>query len=48
MNIYLNLKESCPKDWGNYTIKKNSKAFLWTQQNISKIWYLLNTNNCRI
>lgn len=21
MNIYLNLKESCPKDWGNYSIR---------------------------
>ena len=22
MNIYLNLKESCPKDWGIYTDRR--------------------------
>lgn len=23
MNIYLNLKESCPKDWGNYSANES-------------------------
>lgn len=27
MNIYLNLKESCPKDWGNY---KHQEQFVFS------------------
>lgn len=34
MNIYLNLKESCPKDWGNYKFRES--IFYWVHQILKK------------